>query len=248
MCLAYFAIQQHKDYPLIIATNRDEFYARPSHAMHWWEKPELLAGKDEQAGGTWLAIDRQANFAMVTNYREIAISVGEKSRGNLALEFLSKPCSNEQFTHQLDSSLYAGFNLVVGNLREQRLSHISNRSSAITHLQTGLHGLSNALLNTPWPKVESGKAAMQELCLQDFDIERWFALLADQQQAPDKQLPQTGIDIELERLLSSRFIKSKDYGTRCSTIITVDNFGNTQVFERSFNSLGQTTNQQEYFI
>lgn len=248
MCLAFFAVQQHKDYPLIIATNRDEFHSRPSLAMHWWENSQLLAGKDEQAGGTWLAIDRQANFAMVTNYREVPLSVGEKSRGNLTLAFLSEPDSSEHFFQKLNGDLYAGFNLVAGNLREQCLSHFSNRSTAITPLKNGLHGLSNALLNTPWPKVESGKAIMQELCQHDFDIEKWFDLLADQQQAADEQLPQTGIDLDLERLLSSRFIKSKDYGTRCSTIIAVDKLGGIRIVERSFDNLGHKTSQQEYLI
>lgn len=248
MCLAFFAIEQHPDYPIIIAANRDEFYARPTKAMHWWAEPHILAGKDLQAGGTWLALDRRANFAMVTNYREPQATVGKLSRGELALSFLTQQQTPQQFYQQVKPRHYAGFNLVYGNLLNAKLFHSSNRSSLSTPLEAGLHGLSNALLNTPWPKVSSGKEQMKQLCQQDFKVENWFELLADRQKADDSLLPQTGIDTKTEKLLSSRFIQSDNYGTRCSTIITVDTSRRIQVFERSFDNQGQQSLLRDFTI
>lgn len=248
MCLAFIALDQHPEYPLIIASNRDEFYARPSEAMHWWQPENLLAGKDQQAGGTWLALNKQANFAMVTNYREQPTVVGETSRGSLAIDFLSSQQTAEHFIATLKPERYSGFNLVLGNLVEKKLFHFSNRKPVLTAIEPGYHGLSNALLNTPWPKVESGKAMMKTLCQQRFNQTDWFNLLADRQLAVESLLPSTGLDIDTERMLSSRFIQSDDYGTRCSTVITVDHKGVIQITERNFNSKGQKKSQNSFTI
>lgn len=248
MCLAFFAIEQHPDFSVIIAANRDEFYARPTKAMHWWNKPYILAGQDLQAGGTWLALDKQANFAMVTNFREPQAAAGKLSRGELALNFLAQQQTPQQFFQQVETHYYAGFNMVCGSLLSANLFHFSNRISHSTPLEAGLHGLSNALLNTPWPKVNSGKEQMKQLCQQAFHVDDWFELLANRQKAEDALLPQTGIDIETEKLLSSRFIQSETYGTRCSTIIAVDTLGKAHVFERSFDQQGLLTLQQEFII
>lgn len=236
MCLVFVALQQHPDYPVIIAANRDEFYRRPTQAMHWWSQPAVLAGKDCEAGGTWLALDRNGRFAVVTNYREVPTVVAPNSRGYLPLAWLQDDQSANHFAQSVQSQTYAGFNVLFGNLFDAQLFHISNRTTQLTELNGGIHGLSNALLNTPWPKVSHAKPLIAALCQQAFDIEAWFALLVDKQPALDTDLPRTGVPIESERLLSSRFIRSDDYGTRCSTVIAADTQRNIDVWERSFDS------------
>lgn len=242
MCLVLLAVNQHKDYPLIIAANRDEFYPRPSKSMHWWPSDTpLLAGKDLQEGGTWLGLTESGRFATVTNYREMPITVGRYSRGKLALEWLHQDIAAEHFHQQLPLADYAGFNLLFGNIKQQNLYHLSNRSKDLQAIHSGFYGLSNALLDSPWPKITSAKPIMAQLVQRSFHAEDWFALLADRNQADDSILPNTGVDSAVERLLSSRFIQSEAYGTRCSTIICVDKQHKVQVYERSFDQLGQVS-------
>lgn len=247
MCLVLLAINQHKDYPLIIAANRDEFYQRPSQSMHWWPKATpLLAGKDLQAGGTWLGLANDGRFATVTNYREMSKEQGRYSRGELALQWLEQEQSAEAFSEQLPLTDYAGFNLLFGNIKQQRLYHISNRTEQLHAINSGLYGLSNALFDSPWPKVTSAKPIMAQLVQQPFHAEDWFALMADRTQADDGALPDTGVDPATERLLSSRFIQSESYGTRCSTLICVDKQQNVKVYERSFDHLGNISGDLQF--
>lgn len=241
MCLVLLALQEHKDYPVIIAANRDEFYARPSQSMHWWPDNHLLAGKDLQAGGTWLGLAKNGGFATVTNYREMSADVGRYSRGQLALQWLQHDSDALSFSQALPLADYAGFNLLFGNIQQQRLYHISNRSNGLQAITCGFYGLSNALLDSPWPKVTSAKPIMAQLTKKPFQVDDWFALLADKTTADAHLLPDTGVDAAIEHLLSSRFIQSADYGTRCSTIICLDTEHNIHVYERSFDPLGQVS-------
>lgn len=246
MCLAFYALKQHPDFPVIIAANRDEFYARPTQNMHWWDSPSLLAGKDLRAGGTWLGLNQLGQFAMVTNVREQPLQAGELSRGHLITDFFLTSNNYFDFFQSIEAKRYAGFNLVVGDLHQAELFYYSNRHNEVIQLERGLHGLSNAALNTAWPKVSSGKQLMHELCQKNFVIEDWFALLGDKTPAQDHELPDTGVGHQLEHLLSSRFIQSEEYGTRCSTIITVDNNNMISIYERSFDELGKQADQQVF--
>lgn len=248
MCLVFIAKNQHKDYPLIIAANRDEFYQRESLAMHPWQSPAILAGKDCLAGGTWLGLTAQGRFAIITNYREVPATLGKISRGQLVTDFLQAKNSADDFYQQLHGENYAGFNLVIGDLYQQDLWHFSNRHHDITAINDGVHGLSNALLNTPWPKVMDAKPVIHALCQQTFSAEHWFALLADRQQASDARLPQTGIERATERLLSSRFIHSQTYGTRCSTLITVNHQQQIHIIERSFDAHAAISGEQHFLL
>ncbi|NRB38176.1 MAG: NRDE family protein [Pseudomonadales bacterium] len=241
MCLIFIAIDSHPDYPVIIAANRDEFYQRPTESAHFWPASELLAGKDTQAGGTWLGINRQGQFAAVTNFRETETQTYNSSRGELPCLFLNQRSQANFEQHlQKQSPHYAGFNCLFGQLGvKPQLSYFSNRQNKLIPLSKGLYGLSNALLDSNWFKIEQGKENINTLLNQDFNHEEWFNFLKDQVKASDNNLPDTGIAIETERLLSSRFIHSPDYGTRCSTLITVDKKARVQFCERSYDEHAQ---------
>lgn len=246
MCLILLAVEQHPDYPLIIAANRDERYQRPTKPMHWWNNVPILAGKDLDAGGTWLGISKTGRFAAVTNYREVNPKQSRLSRGHLPHAWLSTELTAEQFIAQINPADYAGFNLLIGDIKTAKLCHFSNRDTEISALSQGLHGLSNALLNSPWPKIQQAIPKMQQLCQQDVVVEDWLQLLANRQAARDELLPNTGVGIEAERLLSPRFIQGTDYGTRCSTIITAHRSGKVNVLERSFDAKGAAIAQQVF--
>ena len=237
MCLIIVALQQHPEFPLIVAANRDEFLIRPTRpAAFWPENPELLAGRDLQGGGTWLGMSRQGRFAAVTNVREKHRPMhGQRSRGWLTSEFLANGTDTPAFARnvQQQGEEFAGFNLFLGDGRE--LWYLSNRGATPRRLTPGLYGLSNHLLDTPWPKVAESKEQLTKLLTEDrLTTDNLFELLADTTLAPDEQLPDTGVSLEWERLLSARFIKAPDYGTRCSTVILVDRTGQVRFWERSF--------------
>lgn len=239
MCLILLAIEQHPDLPLVVAANRDEFYARPTRdAAFWPEAPQLLAGQDLQQGGTWFGVTRAGRLAMVTNVRRPDDQRGSASRGQLVREFLLAGGSPEASLQQLLTRReeYPGFNLIAGTW--DRLYFSSNRGQAQPkRLGPGVHGLSNASLDTPWPKVAGGCRDLAGLLekVPAAELEpALFALLADDHRAADDELPETGIGLEWERLLSARFIRSAAYGTRCSTLLTVDRQGRVRFVERSF--------------
>lgn len=226
MCLILIATHFHPDYPLILAANRDEFYDRPTDRLDFWpDHPGLLAGRDRLAGGTWLGITRQGRIGAITNYREpFSMDPTAPSRGKLVEDFLTGDLDPEDFIRQNDSLMARcnGFNLVIGNW--DRLCYYSNREGRLRILPPGVHGLCNHLLNTSWPKVRYGKDALTSLVagggvISHQDI---LDLLADRTMPPDDQLPDTGVGLDWERRLSSVFIKSDIYGTRSSTVITVD--------------------------
>lgn len=243
MCLILFAYRHHPDFSLIVAANRDEFYQRPTQAAHFWpESPSLFAGKDLEAGGTWMGINKQGRFAAVTNYRENQPAPADAiSRGNLCSHFLLANDSTADYLDSIDQQKhrYAGFNLLAGTFDE--LYYYSNRQGEVKPLTPGIYGLSNSLLNTHWPKVDAGKAALENIITDTTNPEKILTLLLDQQRAADAELPNTGVDIELERMLSSRFIQTEKYGTRSSTVLCVDRRGGVTWLEQSFDHAGATS-------
>lgn len=223
----------------MFAANRDEFLNRPTAPAAFWEDaPELLAGRDLEAGGTWCGITRTGRFGAVTNYRDPS---GHKpaapSRGDLVPGFLRSDDSPAAYLEGLIATAdrYNGYNLLLGDAAS--LCYFSNREGVVRTLRPGLYGLSNHLLDTPWPKVVRAKDAMARL-LDDpvLDPEPFFALLADESRAPDEALPATGIDPEWERALSAAFIRIADYGTRTSTVILLDEDGRVSFWERTFSA------------
>lgn len=225
MCLILFAYQSHTQYPLIVAANRDEYYRRPALASHWWSThPELLAGKDLSQGGTWLGITRQGQFAALTNVREATIQGKTyRSRGEIPLSYLGESPSPTSFTQQLSETAghYRGYNLLFGGL--DKLCYFSNRTTCLQEIPPGVHGLSNATLNTPWPKVSNGVAQLHQAIREpEPNVETIFGILESRAIAEDDQLPDTGIGIELERMLAPAFIQSPEYGTRSSLVLTID--------------------------
>lgn len=225
MCVIYFAYDIHPDYPLILLANRDEFYDRPSApADHWEDHPDIFAGRDLVAGGTWMGITKGGRVAAVTNYREPGARVGTRSRGELVAEFLKSDISAAEYMARVEqrSDYYSGFNLLAGEINHDRheLYYFSNRAEGVRELNPGLYGLSNHLLDTPWPKVDNGKARLRDSLAHPFDKEFLFEVLADERLAEDDQLPDTGIGYEKEKALSAIFIRTPIYGTRCSNVLT----------------------------
>ncbi|MDM7996989.1 MAG: NRDE family protein [Acidobacteriota bacterium] len=237
MCLIFAAIDAHPEYRLVIAANRDEFYERPSApAAFWPEAPQLLAGRDLRAGGTWLGITRTGRIAALTNYRHPdSKSVEAPSRGHLVSDFLLGRDKPVPYLERIsaDADRYNGFNILVGQNTE--LYHYSNRASGIRKLGPGIHGLSNHLLDTPWPKVEKGIQALKILLSgKELIPEDLFRLLRDRTTPPDDALPDTGVGLEMERMLSPVFISSPNYGTRSSTVILLNREGRITFIEKSF--------------
>ncbi|MET0217323.1 MAG: NRDE family protein [Burkholderiales bacterium] len=245
MCLIVFAWRADRAFPLVLGANRDEFYERPSlPAAFWPERGDLLAGRDLLKGGTWLGITRSGRFAAVTNYRQgNAQSGSPRSRGDLVRNFLTGTVVPHAYLAAVaaERSTFDGFNLLAGDMHE--LFHFSNRSGDPQPVRAGVHGLSNALLDTPWPKVRQAKAALSALLGADKNalIAGVFALLADRSRPPDDALPSTGVSLDWERLLSPAFIASPDYGTRCSTVLLADRHGEVTFVERSFDAAPATS-------
>lgn len=238
MCLIVFAWRPGHAQPLVVAANRDEFYARPAKPLaQWAEAPHVYAGRDIEAGGTWLGIGADGRFAALTNIREPHRPPSRRSRGELVSEFLiGNQSIGEYFADVGRRSVeYAGFNLLLGT-RDQ-LWHFNSRELAAQPLSAGIYGLSNAGLDTPWPKLLKAKAALAEV-LGDPQPQSLLALLKDTQTAPFSELPDTGVGLATESLLSSVFITSTSYGTRASTALIVNADGSRLMVEHSFGPLG----------
>jgi uncharacterized protein with NRDE domain len=250
MCLVLIALDSHPEYLLIVAANRDEFYDRPTaSAAFWADAPSVLGGRDLEAGGTWLGIDRRGRLAAVTNYRQgQRESPSPRSRGRLVSDFLTgnSPASEYMERIQPEAGLYNGFNLIAGDAAE--FFYYSNRESRVRQLTAGVYGLSNHLLDTPWPKVAATKSAFGAVLTSKAPqlVEKLFALLSDRRQAADHLLPSTGIGPEWERLLSSAFIASEDYGTRSSTVVLIDRDGAIIFIERSFGPRGAAASEARF--
>ncbi len=236
MCLLTVAFRCHPDYPLVLAANRDEFFERPTRALAPWpDAPEVLAGRDERGGGTWLGMTTSGRLAALTNYRE-ALSPGPRtrSRGELTADFLRGGETPEAYLEKVRKRAgdYPGFNLIVGT--GEGLFHYSNRGDGMRPLGSGLYGLSNHLLDTPWPKVERAKRAAARLLERGAlpDPAPWLDWLSDRSRPPDEELPDTGVGLDWERLLSSVFIRGERYGTRSSTFLCVDAGGRARFTEK----------------
>lgn len=238
MCLIVFAWRPGHPQPLIVAANRDEFYARPSQPLaHWEDRPGLYAGRDLKAGGTWLGIGRDGRFAALTNIRNPQLAQGGPSRGELVADFLHSQQAPAEYLQSLShqASGYAGFNLLLGDA--QQLWHFNQQQGEARQLTEGLYGVSNADLDTAWPKLQRAKAALND-CLADAHTDALLSLLGDSRAAADHELPDTGVGLPLERLLSSVFIASPSYGTRASTALIVAADGRRQIAERRFGPAG----------
>jgi uncharacterized protein with NRDE domain len=238
MCLIIFAWKVIPGMPLIAAANRDEFYNRPASAAGWWEDhPDIYAGRDLQAGGTWLGVTRHGRFAALTNVRAPTEKRPDApTRGKLVSDYLAGTFTPEQYVEHIraDAGQYNGFNLVVGD--RETLLWYSNKGDEDPRngkpLGYGVYGLSNALLDTPWPKLTRAKAQFASLLCQGAPEETFFELLSDSTRANDCRLPNTGVSQEWERILSSIFICSPEYGTRASTVVRVPIVGEPVLSEQ----------------
>lgn len=249
MCIIALSYRQHPDYPLLLAANRDEFFHRPTAKADWWpDHPDILGGRDLQAGGSWLGVSRNGRVAALTNFRNPAANIeGAPSRGKLVSHFLQGDTSAIAYATQLAPELaaYNGFNLLLFD--GQQLAYVSSTESRIEVLPPGLFVVSNHVLDTPWPKVEKLKQGLtQHLAEQQLDEAALFGLLADRETPPDACLPDTGIGLEWERRLASIFVAAPGYGTRASTLLRL---GKHQIdlVERSFASdagIGETRRYQ----
>lgn len=242
MCLVLLALDTHPDYALVLAANRDEFYQRPTAAAAFWEDaPGVLGGRDLQAGGTWLGIERRGRLAAVTNYRQGQREpAASRSRGGLVADYLTGRRDGREHIERVrrEAAEYNGFNLIAGDTGA--MLYLSNREGRMRELGPGVYGLSNHLLDSPWPKVAAGKSRLSALLTGGGEVvDGLFALLSDRAQAADELLPRTGVSPEWERLLSSAFIVSPEYGTRSSTVILVGRDGRVAFVERSFGPGGE---------
>ncbi|HEY4653248.1 MAG TPA: NRDE family protein [Cyclobacteriaceae bacterium] len=239
MCLIVVSLNEHPAYKLIVATNRDEFYnRRTASADYWSEHPQVLGGRDLEAGGTWMAMNRNGRISMVTNYRDPSnINRAAPSRGKLVSDYVRTDARPLSYLENVaaNARLFNGFNLIVGNQNE--LYYFSNHGDGIAPVPPGLHGLSNHLLDTPWPKVRNALdkvgPILNTLAVNTDDL---LDAMYDDKIAPDNELPDTGVGLERERELSSMFIKSAGYGSRNTTIVLVDRDDNVQFVERVYNT------------
>ena len=243
MCLIIFSWQPEMDYSLILAANRDEFYSRPTRPLHHWEdNPDILGGRDDQGQGSWLAVNRQGKIAAITNYREVPAINSQQSRGQLVSDFLRKNIKATDYLSLIKSqdTFYAGFNLLIGD--QTGLHYYSNRSQQAFSLQPGVYGLSNHLLNTPWPKLQKATNQLARLLRSNQynpPVASLLKLMNDTAKPSDAELPDTGIGLEKERLLSSCFIKSKNYGTRNTSILKWSSQGRLDWYEHLFEPQGR---------
>lgn len=265
MCILFFAINQHPKYPVIICANRDEFHQRPTQMMHWWpthnhnndhnNQSPILAGKDLQAGGTWLGLNEQGRFSALTNFRQPQLfDQNKKSRGDLVLQALTK--TDQEVKTQLAQSahLYNGFNLVFGQLN--KLTCFDSVSNKFQILTSGFHSLCNGALDDIWPKMALGQsqlahvisASAEQTTPRDLPIDKLFSLMQNNQQATVETLPNTGVPVDWEQRLSSIFIVSPEYGTRTTNIIIQDNEGNISAYDRSYNEQGEWDHEQCFSI
>ena len=237
MCLILLSYNKHPVFKLVIAANRDEFYNRPTAPLEVWKnEPRVAAGRDLKGGGTWMGVSPDGRLAAITNYRDPRVLKPQApTRGTLVTEFLTGGLSARRYLEELSGSAgdYNGFNLMVYD--DEDLYFFSNREGVVRPISTGLHGLSNHLFDTPWPKIKRGlklfEAATATDTISKADI---FAVLGDRKLPPDGELPDTGVGIEWERRLSPLFIESDIYGTRSSSFVTIDRSGKLEFYERTY--------------
>lgn len=243
MCLIFVALKSHPKYKLVVAANRDESYDRKTAGAAFWpDHPDILGGRDLEAMGTWLGMTKSGRLAMVTNFRDLKnIRAKAPSRGKLVTDFLLEKISAEDYMEKLEprAKEYNGFSLIAGTV--DSLFYLSNYREGVIQLNSGLFGLSNHLLETPWPKVEKGKLEIQQLLKASaLKTDDFFKVLSDESISSDDKLPDTGIGLEFERMLSPAFIKNPGYGTRSSTVIFVDYNNHVTFQERVYDPVSGT--------
>lgn len=242
MCTVFIAWQSHPLYDLIVCSNRDEFKKRPSQRAHYWkDHPQVFAGRDLLEGGTWLGLAQKSKFSVVTNYRDFSLhKEAMRSRGELTVNYLTNNESPKQYLESVSQTMsnYNPFNLVVADGKQ--LLYLSNVEGEIKCLKPGVYGLSNHLLDTPWPKVAEGLTTLRPVIEAKPDIETivetCFTVLDRKTPYDDDRLPHTGIPIETERKLSSVFVDFDDYGTQYQTVIIREKSGRTYFYEKSWSS------------
>lgn len=244
MCLIALAWQAHPAWPLIVAANRDELHRRPAEPLHWWpDRPAFAGGRDLEAGGTWLATTRDGRFATVTNYREsLGAQPGDRSRGTLVTDFLASGQSALAFAQAVDGARYAGFSLITAT--PDGVAYVSNRGDAARPLAPGVYGLSNASLDTPWPKVLRSRQRLQSLLDRGaVTADGLFQLLADRETADEHGAPARDLPPAEARAVSAPFIVTPEFGTRCSTVLLLDADGRIEMRERRFDASGGCTGE-----
>lgn len=249
MCLVLFAYKKHPVYKLIVAANRDEFYQRETAPIHFWEdEPALLAGRDLEKMGTWMGVTQAGRFAALTNYRDPGeISEGKQSRGKLVSNGLTYNGEIEDYMKQLENTnaQFPGYNLLAGD--PDQLYYYSNVGKRLEKVKPGIHGLSNHLLNSSWPKVEKGKVGLAQIIKGESLVENLLTLLQNTDRPHDNLLPKTGVSLEWERILSSLFIQTNGYGTRSSTVLLMSDT-EIQYVERTFSSAGESSQEFRFPI
>jgi uncharacterized protein with NRDE domain len=248
MCLVALALGVHPRFPLVIAANRDEYFARPTLPLDWWSPsrggPKILSGRDLEAGGTWMGISANGRLALLTNIRAPSQHHPDAlSRGRIVTEWLAGADDADRFWAAAAARRHNGFNLIAADLSKDDWFWAANRGIEPIRLSTGIHGLSNAELDTPWPKVVHLKQRLAVALSRSTDCEglavALFEALADRTIVADFALTDTGMPLEVERQLSSAFVDmpARGYGTRCSTLLIrerIEGGVRTHVLERSF--------------
>ncbi len=239
MCLVVFAVDPDPDTLLLLAGNRDEFHRRPTRELHWWDdRPQVLGGRDLQAGGSWLATGRDGRFATVTNSRDAEPpSETLRSRGLLVSDFLASDEDASSFLDSLQPDQYAGFNLLVSD--GQTVMYASNRDPAVRSLSSGIYAVSNAVLDTPWHKVRYAREAMTQLVNSgDTEPASLFEMLASEERAPAEDVDTSRLPFELAHRITAPFIVDENYGTRSSTVVRLRHNGDVEVVERRYRPYG----------
>jgi uncharacterized protein with NRDE domain len=249
MCLIAFAWRAHRDYRLVVAANRDEYFRRPAAPAGFWDDHHfVLAGRDLEAGGTWLGITLQGRFAAITNYRNPADRRSDApTRGRLVSDYLAGTQAPREYVAAVGRKApqYNGFSMLAGDL--ETMCFVSNRADGgALEVPPGVHALSNHLLDTPWPKVEKGRAKLKAALGRPFDAEALLAAF-DDTETTNALLPDTGVGPELEERLSAiRIVPHGGYGTRCSTVLAIGENGRVEFYERSYREDGKPGNSVRY--
>lgn len=248
MCLIVIGWRARPDMPLLVAANRDEWRDRPAEPAHWWpDAPSILAGRDLKARGTWMGVTREGRFAAVTNFRDPSDRRSTaRSRGGLVTEFLLSGDSPEAYLARVaaEAGEYNGFNLIVGD--RASLWYFGSREGIARAISPGVHGLSNHVLDEPWPKVIRGRQAMERALVDDDPFPSLFTLLGDPEGVSDDELPSTGVALEWERRLAAPLITGADYGTRASTVVSFSGAGEVRFEERTIAADGSVSHRETF--
>lgn len=252
MCLILFAYKARPDSRFIVAANRDEFFSRPTAPMDFWhDNSSILAGRDLKKGGTWLGINKNGKFAVLTNYRDPASNKNNPpSRGQIIKDYLASDKNADDFLAQLqkEADSFNGFNIVLSD--GEFLFWFSNKKGKPKQLTPGIYGLSNHLLNTPWPKIRKGTRALKKIIVnkKHLSVDDLFHILESREIPDDSELPHTGVDLKWERILAPIFVESPGYGTRSSSVMIINQNGHTLISERSFNEKGNLVCEKNFQI